>query len=190
MTRSTFTPVVLAAAALAAGLGGCGAGGEGAGNAPSGGGGPSAARDAGIAFARCMRANGIDMPDPRTDENGVIGVEPGDDAGAGPDGTPPSRRFRSAERECRKHLKDLAPAPLSPEQAEEFRQESLAHAKCMREHGVNFPDPQFSEDGSAVVDIGPRSGIDPDSPVFQRAQQRCRQLQGGPGSAPGTGGGS
>ena len=176
MTRRI--PILLTTTVLAAGLGACGGGGEG------GGGGRSAdSRDAAIAFARCMRANGVDMPDPRTDEHGVVIAEPGDGQGPGAGGGQPSRRFGVAERRCRRHLEDLEPPQLSPEQAREFRQQALAHARCMREHGVAFPDPSFSEDGGAVVDIGPGSGLDPDSPVFQRAQEQCRELAGGPGGA-------
>jgi len=174
MTRSI--PVLLVATALAAGVGACG------GDAAAGGGGDRAAdlRDAGLNFARCMRENGIDMPDPKTDENGVIIAEPGDGQAMGADGGAPSRRFRVAEEKCRKHLEDVKPPQLSPEQQREFRRQALAHARCMRANGVDFPDPTFSDDGGALVNIGPDSGIDPSSPTFQRAQQKCRDLMGGP----------
>jgi hypothetical protein len=51
----------------------------------------------------------------------------------------------------------------------------------MRDNGVDFPDPSFGEDGGVVVDIGPDSGIDPDSPAFKRAQEACQELMGRPG---------
>ena len=178
MTRRI--PMLLATTALAAGLGACGQDAQGGG---AGGDRAAGARDAAIAFARCMRANGVDMPDPRTDENGVLIAGPGDGQAPGADGARPSSRLRTAEQRCRRHLEDLEPPQLSPEQAREFHQQALAHARCMREHGVDFPDPSFSEDGGAVVDIGPGSGLDPDSPVFQRAQAQCRELAGGPGGA-------
>jgi hypothetical protein len=173
-------PIVLAATALATGLGACG--GDGARDGEAARGTPAGLRDAGISFARCMREHGIDMPDPRTDENGVVIVEQGGGDGEGAAGKPPSRRFRAAEEACRKHLRDVKPPALSPEQAREFRQQALAHARCMREHGVDFPDPRVSEDGGAVVDIGPGSGLDPRSPAFRKAQEACRGLAGGPGA--------
>ena len=181
MTRRI--PILLATTALAAGLGACGGaeGGEGTNGDRA-----TAARDAGIAFARCMRANGVDMPDPQVDENGVMIAEPGDGQAPGADGGAPSGRFRAAEQRCRKHLEDLEPPQLSPEQTKEFRRQALAHARCMREHGVDFPDPAFSEDGGAIVDIGPGSGLNPDSPAFRRAEARCRDLAGGPGGAGAT----
>ena len=185
MTRSI--PILLAATALATGVGACG-GGEGDSRSGDRAG---ELRDAGIKFARCMRENGVDMPDPKTDENGVT-IANGSDESTGPNGGQPSSRFRAAEQKCREHLKDVKPPQLSPEQAKEFKQRALAHAKCMRDNGVNFPDPRFSEDGGALVDIGPGSGLDPSSPAFQRAQERCRELEGGPGGggAAAAGGGS
>lgn len=174
MNRSI--PILLAAATLATGFGACG----GQSGADKEQGGKSAdLRDAGIDYARCMRASGVDMPDPKTDENGVIiATGEGDETGTGVN--PRSSRFRTADEKCRKHLEDVEPPQLSPEQAREFKQQALGHARCMRDNGVNFPDPQFSDDGGAVVDIGPDSGLDPRSPAFQRAQEKCRKLEGGP----------
>jgi hypothetical protein len=44
---------------------------------------------------------------------------------------------------------------------------------CMRKHGVtNFPDPS----SGGGISIGPSSGIDPQSPTFQAAQQACQKL--------------
>ncbi|NUR59310.1 MAG: hypothetical protein HOV87_11670 [Catenulispora sp.] len=65
---------------------------------------------------------------------------------------------------------------------------TVPFAQCMRSHGVpNFPDP----DGSAGQ-LGPYSGIDPASAVFQSALNGpCRSLapqawiDSGPGSVPG-----
>ena len=55
---------------------------------------------------------------------------------------------------------------------------ALKYAQCMRAHGVtNFPDPSPSGGG---IDIGPGSGINPQSPVFGSAQQACAKI-GGPG---------
>lgn len=61
----------------------------------------------------------------------------------------------------------------------------LKFAQCMRSHGVtNFPDP--SPGGGIHLDKS--SGIDPSSPVFQRAQKACAgkglgPLAQGPASA-------
>ncbi len=49
----------------------------------------------------------------------------------------------------------------------------LKFANCMRSHGVpNFPDPG----PSGLLEIGPGSGINPQSPAFQSAQQACSRF--------------
>lgn len=55
----------------------------------------------------------------------------------------------------------------------------LQFSRCMRAHGVtNFPDPS----GHGQIQIGDSSGINPQSPAFQGAQQSCRRFspKGGP----------
>jgi hypothetical protein len=49
---------------------------------------------------------------------------------------------------------------------------ALDYAKCMREHGVDVPDPQFGEDGSVQMRIGGR-GLD-ESKV-EAAAEACRK---------------
>jgi hypothetical protein len=59
--------------------------------------------------------------------------------------------------------------------------QAVQYSECMRENGVpNFPDP---ENGRLTLRAGPDSGIDPNSPEFQAAQEACQDLapQGGPG---------
>jgi len=52
-------------------------------------------------------------------------------------------------------------------------QKALKLSECMRAHGVpNFPDPN----GQGVIQ---GSGIDPNSPPFQAAQQKCAKELGG-----------
>ncbi|MGO9498340.1 MAG: hypothetical protein ACLQA5_16790 [Solirubrobacteraceae bacterium] len=58
-------------------------------------------------------------------------------------------------------------------------------SKCMRTHGVpNFPDPS----GGGGIQLSSSSGINPFSPAFKAAQQKCRKLLpgGGPPSGPPT----
>jgi hypothetical protein len=69
--------------------------------------------------------------------------------------------------------------PESPTVAADF----LKFAACMRSHGVpNFPDP--SSHGGIQIAAG--SGVDPASPAFQSAQNKCQKLLpgGGPGKVP------
>ncbi len=60
---------------------------------------------------------------------------------------------------------------------------AVQFADCMRTHGVpNFPDPSA---GGGVVQIGPGSGINAQSPAFVAAQKACNGVLpgGGPGAA-------
>jgi hypothetical protein len=126
------------------------------------------AREAMLAFAKCMRDEGIDMPDPQFDGGRVMQ--------RGPDERVAPEKMREAEASCRKHMEDVEPPELSPEQQEEMKKAALAHAQCMREHGLeNFPDPTFDEDGGAQIRIGPGTGLDPEDPDFQAAEKACRK---------------
>jgi len=120
--------------------------------------------DAGIKFARCMREHGIDMPDPQPGQRGLRLMQKGD---------APPQTLREADEACRKYLEDVAPPEMSEAQKKEFQEAALAHARCMREHGIDFPDPTFDENGGAQVRIRRGSGIDPESAKFQTAQKAC-----------------
>jgi hypothetical protein len=76
---------------------------------------------------------------------------------------------------------------LSPEEQDKI----LAFARCMREHGVDMPDPDFSSGGVTFGIGGPdqKSGIDPGSETFQEAQRACQSLMPGDGPKTTTGGG-
>jgi hypothetical protein len=125
------------------------------------------AREAMLAFAKCMRDQGIDMPDPTFDGGRVTQ--------RGPEERVPPEKMRKADEACRKHREEIEPPELSPEQQEEMKEAALAHAQCMREQGLeNFPDPTFDEDGGAQIRIGPGTGLDPDDPKFQAAERACR----------------
>jgi hypothetical protein len=53
--------------------------------------------------------------------------------------------------------------------------QALKYTVCLRSHGVpNFPDP--GPEGG-IAPITPGSGIDPQSPAFQSAQQAVRQAE-------------
>ena len=127
----------------------------------------SEARDAMLAYAQCMRGNGVDMPDPQFDGGRVMQ--------RGPDVKVPPEKLHKADEACRKHREAIKPPELSDEQRREMRDGALAHARCMREHGIeDFPDPTFDEDGGAQIRIGPGTGLDPDDPDFQAAEKACR----------------
>jgi hypothetical protein len=79
-------------------------------------------------------------------------------------------------------------ANASGGQSSDASSRTLEFASCMRSRGVsNFPDPTIQTGpygGLAFsVDFGD-TGIDPNSPAFQAAQQDCGSLIGAPKTAP------
>jgi hypothetical protein len=63
---------------------------------------------------------------------------------------------------------DTTEAPTDPEEA------ILAYTQCMRENGIDLPDPDFSgEPGEGGGGFFGQGGIDPEDPDFQAAQEKC-----------------
>lgn len=122
-------------------------------------------------YTECMRDEGIDLPDP--DFSGEGG---GGRILIGPDGIDPDDPdFRAAQEKCSPILESLR-QNFDEEDRQAFQDAALAFAKCMREHGVDVPDPDFSE--GAPGRRGPGgpfrgSGVDPDDPDFQKAREAC-----------------
>lgn len=187
---------VLAALALTLALSACGGEGEAdagdevaslggsddSSSGSSGGAGKKAAdrREGALAFARCMRENGVDHPDP--DENGMFAITPESDL----DTT--SETFRRAAEECQKYLGQLGEPPkLSAEERKRMEEQALALARCLRGQGIDMPDPDFGSDGGGFSLRLP-DDFDPDDPDFREAQEKCRkyepQLNGGGDAGP------
>jgi hypothetical protein len=120
--------------------------------------------DAALKYARCMRENGVDMPDPKPGQRGIRLSQP--------EGVSQST-MRKADRACRKYLEAVKPPEMSEAQQKEFREGALANARCMREHGIDFPDPTFGANGEASIHIRRGSGIDPESAKFKAAEKAC-----------------
>jgi len=143
---------------------------------------PSASLDpeaAQLAFAECMRDQGIDMPDPETSGGGGGGaVRIG---GAGED----RDKFQAAMEEC-DHFLEQAGA-FRDEMDPEMLDKMVEFAGCMRDHGINMPDPNAdggimfrsnsgSDDSGKITTSA--GDIDPESPEFQAAQEACRPILG------------
>lgn len=149
--------------------------------------------DAMLEFTECMRDHGVDMPDPEVAEG------PGGGGGAiaitneanGPGDT---EAFEAANEACGDILSDVfGDAPqMSPEEEAEMRDNMLAFAECMRDHGIDMPDPEFDSGGGAFsVRVGEpgAGGVDPSDPDFEDAQEACQDLMGfEDGQGPGGGG--
>jgi hypothetical protein len=139
-----------------------------------------------LEFAQCMREHGIDVPDP-------------DFSGGGPGGglfggeiDPDDPDFQAAQQACQPILQQIQ-GQFSEEDRQALEDTLLEFAQCMRGHGVDVPDPDFSGGGPGGGDGGPFGGeIDPDDPDVQAAMEACQDILqdiGGPfGGGPGGGG--
>ncbi len=177
--RSIHGLATLGAAALAVlALAACGGGEEGSGSGAEGAGDGRVDRakleQAALKHAECMRKHGIDVPDPKPGEGGIIlrGPRGGGDPGS----------ERRAAKECDRYLRDVPPPKLSDEQKSEMRDGALKHARCMRAQGIDFPDPKVDENGGVTVEVG--DGLDPSDPRVRQAEQKCRKLLPGPEAGP------
>lgn len=200
--RRTTTLATLALSVITLGLAGCGAasgtGTDGvaslgggttttAGTPAAGGAGGESGDDRFYKFAQCMRGKGIDIPDPEPG-GGPVKIGPG----TGIDVDDP--KFAEAQQACAKEVGDLTPGGNDPARRQEFQDKALAFARCMRENGVDMPDPKFGEGGRIEQRI--EGGLSPDDPRFQEAQKRCESLlpfgrgagAGAPSRAPVPGG--
>lgn len=130
------------------------------------------AQEAALAYAECMREHGIDMPDPEVDDNGMISMEMG---GEGADLG--SDEMAEAQEACQ----DLLPEMEEPSEEEKAAIEDamLEFAKCMRENGVDMPDPSDNGGGGVTIggdEKGVESVVDFEDPEFQAAQEACKDL--------------
>jgi hypothetical protein len=144
---------------------------------------PADPQEAMLEYAECMRDHGIDVPDPVRVESGegsrtaggviAINAEPGGEGGPGFD--PRSDEFAEAQEACGSIMEDaMGDIEIDPEQEAEMRERLLEYAECMREQGIDYPDPVFDE-GRVTVGVGP---VDMDMDEFEAANEACRDLMG------------
>jgi hypothetical protein len=126
--------------------------------------------DAQVEFAQCMRENGVDMPDPEPGQSG-INLRLGE--GVDPD----SESFQNAREECEPIIQDAIPEGERPDPSE-ARDQGVKFAQCMRERGVNMPDPQVDSEGRVTFGGGGGEDILSD-PDFEEAQEACQEEVGG-----------
>jgi hypothetical protein len=140
-------------------------GGDGAGDQQTGGSGTARKdpQEAALEFAKCMREHGVDMPDPEVDSQGRIRVT----VRAGRGQADP-KKLNEAQQACG-HLMGGGgdgPGRLDPKAQDAM----LAFARCMREHGIDMPDPT----GNGLLFNSKRGqGPDPSSSKFKEAERAC-----------------
>jgi hypothetical protein len=190
--------LLLACSSAACGGGGGGAdvatlGGAASTSTTTGGGGGNATdpEDAMVAFSSCMREHGVDLPDPeKVDGSGGGFAISTSDAGSARIGLPAGNdeTAKAAQAACG-HLLDgaIGNLDISPEEEAKMRDEMLEFASCMREHGVDMPDPTFASGGGGRVEIntsdsssGKGVAPPPEDPDFAAANEACASKLSGP----------
>ena len=139
-----------------------------------------------LAFAECMRDNGVDFPDPVVEADGTVtfGFRPGGGGGGGlavlrEIGRNPN--LPAARDACSGLLEGLAFGPgQGGFDLVELQDTLLEFAQCMRDNGVDMGDPDLrdflpggDDDGQAGRPFG---GIDFSDPDLLTAFQTCQQL--------------
>lgn len=111
-------------------------------------------------YAKCMRANGVDMADPKDDGSGAGGV------GISVDSEAEKQTVDKANEKC-KHLMPNGGEPEQP--TAEDLDRARAMAKCLREHGIDVKEPTMDSPGISV-EAG-SGGNDPDK--VNKAMEAC-----------------
>ncbi|MEU9885046.1 hypothetical protein [Sphaerisporangium sp. NPDC051011] len=148
---------------------GCGAPKEGTGVASAGNGtsaasaSPSATSSSDpFKFAQCMREHGIDVKDPEPGGRIQLRITGGD-----------RNKMEAAQKECGKYMQG---GEAKRADDPKFRDAALKLAQCMREHGVDMPDPA---PGEGMIKIPKSANMD--GKKFEAAQKACEEfLPGAP----------
>jgi len=129
-----------------------------------------------LAHAQCMRDHGIDWPDPEF-VDGEWELRLDDDFDL------ESPAYKAAEEECasvREEAQPEAGDDINPDdraQLEDEMDRMLEFAACMRDQGIDFPDPVMDDNGNISGPAGPMDG---DWDAFEAAQQTCEDQTGEP----------
>ncbi len=160
--------ILLTLAGVAVGLTACGSGEDPASAADA----DAKAEKARLRLEQCLRENGVDIKTSDGGRRRVVRATPKDE---------------QAMQKCRKYQQE-AFGSITPQQRQEFQDAATKFAACMREHGVDMPDPVIGGGGGpgggaqARRSQGPGTRIDRDSPKTQAAMKACEdKLPKGPG---------
>lgn len=132
-----------------------------------------------LAFAACMRDEGVNMPDPTVDSDGNAQLVPPQDLDIS---DPGARDAAIAARDaCAVHLEGLE-LGFAGQDDTEFQDQLLEFTQCMRDNGYDMPDIELGGPGG----IRGADGIDQDDPAFVAAQDVCQDILAGfgPGAGP------
>lgn len=154
---------------------GCGAGAE---DQPDETGQTADSSDAVLEFSRCMRDNGVDIPDPKIDADGQIVFGDGEDSLGGAT----QEQYDAARKECEPLLMSGANNSLpGTDLTQADKEKMLDFARCMREQGIEMPDPSFDEGPGISFQVPQGAKGDAN---FEDASRQCQSILGTLGETP------
>ena len=141
-----------------------------------------------LAFAECMRDEGVDWPDPSTNADGSVDLLGGQTlaqvAGSSPEATQAAADVCAPLIEGASFLPGGGSGAFDAETQDAF----VEFAECLRDEGLEVSDPDFSAGGNPLVGLfGP--GFDPNDPDNAAAIDACSGIFAGTpiGDAAGAG---
>ena len=163
----------MTAASVSLAIAACGSSSTSTTAGPRGGSGVSAPL---VKYSACVRSHGVPrFPDPSTTQGpNSFGID-GYNFNLPSNLNPQSPAYKTARAICGHLLSAGGGAPLrNPALVARARRAALAHAECMRRHGMpNFPDPTFNGNSQGITVRSGGPGINPRSPAFQQAGKAC-----------------
>ncbi|MEU4079029.1 hypothetical protein DEJ45_00425 [Streptomyces venezuelae] len=110
---------------------------------------------------KCLREQGLDVPEPKPGEQGV-GLTIGGDGMS-------KEKMEKAFKACQSKA---GGAGFGKEPTQADKDKALAYAKCMRENGFNMPDPKFDGGAQAAMPI-PQGA---EKQKFDKAAKACESV--------------
>ncbi len=127
-----------------------------------------------LAFADCMRSEGIDFPDPEVDAVGSVNFGFGNGGGDAARTFARDDDFAEAREACG-DLIDGASFLRSADDLTELEDTFLAAAECLRDEGIDVGDPDFG--GGGAGGGGPfGADFDADDPATAAAIEACEDV--------------
>ena len=132
-------------------------------------------QDAALAYAKCLRRNGAEVPDP--DARGMFPIEPGTKM-------PDEEAMRKADEACKAERSAMQGSIGEPDK--DFDEKAFKMARCLREQGIEVPDPKPNEGGGTSMEVDEDKINDP---AFKKAMSTCSKQVGlpEPGAPAGSG---
>ncbi|MET9436174.1 hypothetical protein [Streptomyces sp. NPDC006551] len=117
--------------------------------------------DQALEHRKCLREQGLDVPEPKPGEEGV-GLTIGGDGMS-------KEKMEKAFKACR----DKGGAGMGKELTQADKDKMVEYARCMRENGVDMPDPKFEGGGVTAARPMPQGA---EREKFEKANKACESV--------------